>query len=44
MQFIEDCPNDNGGRLWYDTDQLPNSLREMLCEVELIVNPMNCNG
>ena len=44
MQFLEDGPNNNGGRLWYDTDQLPKSLIEMLCGVELIVNPMNCNG
>ena len=41
MQFLEDGPNNNGGRLWYDMDQLPKSL---LCGVELIVNPMNCNG
>ena len=41
-RFIEDGPNNNGGKLWYDQCQLPESLREMLGGAKLIVNPMNC--
>ena len=41
-QFIKDGLNNNGGKLWYDQCQLPESLREMLVGAKLIVNPMNC--
>ena len=43
-QFIKDGLNNNGGKLWYDQCQLPESLREMLGGAKLIVNPMNCYG